>query len=169
MKFSKVFFAATLSASLWAGQVSASEYADRIVIWLQEQGFVGFEVKKTWLGRIKIEAYANGIEREIIINARTGEILRDYWEFEDDHGVSSSLNPVAVPEGMGNAAGVQPVLTVEDSHDESDNDDDVEDDPEDEKSIEEDDVGVEEVTEEEEEDDEDDEDDDDDDEDEEDD
>lgn len=72
-----------LTVSVWASTAFAAEHVDRIIDWLRGQGFTQFEVERTWLGRTKIEAHADGLERELIINTRTGEILRDYWEIED--------------------------------------------------------------------------------------
>ncbi len=46
---------------------------------LRSQGFTRLDVHRTWLGRIRIEAYSKTQKREIVLNPRTGEILRDYW------------------------------------------------------------------------------------------
>ncbi|MEP2534233.1 hypothetical protein [Shimia sp.] len=51
---------------------------------LASQGYTDIEVSRTFLGRVQIEANRGGLEREIILNPRSGEILRDYWEVEDD-------------------------------------------------------------------------------------
>ena len=159
MKMRSTFKAIVVSAVLAGSPVAASEFADRIILWLQEQGFTYFEVKRTWLGRIRIEAHADGIEREIIINGRTGEILRDYWEVEDHDVIDSSFNLLAVPEGMGNSNNVKPVLEQEDDREDDDDEDD-EDDEDEVEDEEEDDEEDEEDDDEEEEDDEEDEDDD---------
>ncbi|MDG1738222.1 MAG: hypothetical protein P8L68_11205 [Paracoccaceae bacterium] len=120
--FTAIAFAATLAAT----PVVADEFSDRVVNWLEEQGFTHFEIKRTWLGRIKIEAYANGIEREIILNGRTGEILRDYWEVEHDDAEDATILLVPAPADIGNSRGVMPVQVVEDENDdESEHDDDV--------------------------------------------
>ena len=146
MKPGNTKLAIALACALWAAPVQASEFADRIILWLQDQGFTYFEVQKTWLGRIKIEAKAAGVEREIIINARTGEVLRDYWEVEDDDGSSGGFEPVAIPEGMGNSRHIEPVQSedgdesddAEDSEDESDDDEGDAEDEEDEEDEEDD-------------------------------
>ena len=125
MRPGKTKLAAVLAVALWAAPVNASEYADRIILWLQDQGFTHFEVQRTWLGRIKIEAEADGIEREIILNARTGEILRDFWEIEDAGSDVLAVTPIAVPEGMGNTRNVLPVQSEEDDeHDDDSSDED---------------------------------------------
>jgi hypothetical protein len=134
MKPGKTRTAVVLAVALWAAPANASEYADRIILWLQEQGFTHFAIQRTWLGRIRIEAEADGIDREIILNARTGEILRDFWVIEEAGSDGLTITPLAVPEGMGNSRNVLPVQTEEDGghdddtseedHEEDDSDDD---------------------------------------------
>ena len=61
---------------------------DSVVRQLRAQGYASIEVSRTWLGRIQIEAKRPGEEREIILNRKTGEILRDYAHADaddDDH------------------------------------------------------------------------------------
>ena len=58
--------------------VSAQSVIDQITGQLRAQGFSKIEVSDTWLGRARIEAKSRDWEREIIVNPRTGEILRDY-------------------------------------------------------------------------------------------
>ena len=73
--------------ALWlsSGALWAQDFQARMIAQLQAQGFTHFEVSQTWLGRVRIEAQGPGIEREIIFNRRTGEILRDYWEVEENY------------------------------------------------------------------------------------
>ncbi|MGC9368997.1 MAG: hypothetical protein ACP5DX_05580 [Paracoccaceae bacterium] len=83
-KFLRQFLAATAAVSiLAAGPVAAASLEDRVVEQLREQGFESIRISRTWLGRLRIKARGRGYEREIIINPRTGEILRDFWEDED--------------------------------------------------------------------------------------
>ncbi len=70
----------------------ASPSVDKIIAQLRAQGYTEIEVGRTWLGRIHIEAENETREREIILNQRTGEILRDFWvthsdDDDDGHGV----------------------------------------------------------------------------------
>lgn len=58
---------------------------ERVVALVASQGFEVIEMRRTWLGRIRIDARNGGISREIVINRTTGEILRDYWEEKDEH------------------------------------------------------------------------------------
>ena len=51
---------------------------------LRAQGYARITVERTWLGRYRIEAKGRNGEREIVLNERTGEVLRDYVEFDDD-------------------------------------------------------------------------------------
>lgn len=50
---------------------------DPFVVQLRDQGYSDITVGRTWLGRIVINARRDDIAREIVLNARTGEILGD--------------------------------------------------------------------------------------------
>ena len=62
-----------------AGPALAATYAEDVVAQLNQLGFSNITVETTWLGRIKILATRGDGVREIILNPRTGEILRDVW------------------------------------------------------------------------------------------
>lgn len=65
--------------SVAATAALALSYAEDVVAQLSGMGFSDIEVETTWLGRVRITARrADGI-REIVINPRTGEVLRDVW------------------------------------------------------------------------------------------
>lgn len=71
---------AALAACLVAGRpVLAADFADAVVAQLQQQGYGRIETEVTWLGRVRIVAERDNASREIILNPRTGEILRDLW------------------------------------------------------------------------------------------
>ena len=109
----------------WASLAQAAEPVDRIIAWLRDQGFTEFEVEKTWLGRTKIEAHADGLEREIIINTRTGEILRDYWDIEDAQKAQeflSFVNPLATVRDT-SGSGKRALFEYHDDDDHDDDDD----------------------------------------------
>lgn len=53
---------------------------DQIVSQLHDQGFTKIEVSRTLLGRVRLHATSDQLERELVFNPTTGEILRDYWE-----------------------------------------------------------------------------------------
>lgn len=57
-----------------------------MALWVQQllwDGYEEIEVTQTLLGRIRIKAEKGDIEREIIFNPQTGEILRDYSQGGD--------------------------------------------------------------------------------------
>lgn len=62
-----------------ASGAMAQGYADDVVQQLKVQGYADISVETTFLGRVRIVAAADGGHREIILNPRTGEILRDLW------------------------------------------------------------------------------------------
>lgn len=81
----KLFKSILIAATLMAGHAWAQTPAvDKLVASLQAEGYVISEIERTWLGRYKIEAYKNGIERELVINGQTGGILRDRIDDDDD-------------------------------------------------------------------------------------
>ena len=51
---------------------------------LLKQGYSDITTSQTWLGRTRIIAIGEDSRREIIVNPRTGEILRDFWQDIDD-------------------------------------------------------------------------------------
>lgn len=63
-----------------ASHAGAEDLADSIVSQLHSQGFSSVDVSTTFLGRVRIEASNTAYHREIVLNPRTGEILRDYQE-----------------------------------------------------------------------------------------
>ena len=72
-----------LAFAVLANPAQADPLVDRVTDQLAQQGYTRIVVSRTFLGRIRIEATGGNAEREIILNPRTGEILRDYWEAED--------------------------------------------------------------------------------------
>ncbi len=86
--------AAAVAAGLSAGQALAGTFEDDLVAQLYRQGFSEVEVSRTLLGRIRVVATSATVWREIVVNPRTGEILRDYSEDieSDDVPVPTLLN-----------------------------------------------------------------------------
>ena len=66
-----------------AAPALAQSLADQVVAQLRRQGYAQISVSRTFLGRIRIEAANVRHSREIILNPRTGEYLRDYSELAD--------------------------------------------------------------------------------------
>jgi hypothetical protein len=79
----RVFFSGLLSAALMAGAAMASDFQASVLAQLRAQGFSDIQVETTWLGRLKITAQRRGAGREIVLNPRTGEILRDILSTRD--------------------------------------------------------------------------------------
>jgi hypothetical protein len=72
---------AGLCASILGGPAAwAQGFADSIVQQLRQQGYNGISVHDTWLGRTRIVGQSGSGSREIIIDPRTGEILRDLFQ-----------------------------------------------------------------------------------------
>lgn len=63
-----------------AGAVRADGVTDTITRQLRQLGYSEITVTRTFLGRDRIVAASPTREREIIVNPRTNEILRDYTE-----------------------------------------------------------------------------------------
>lgn len=73
------FTAALCLGLLTAGMAQAVSFEDAVVAQLRAQGYRTIEVERTLLGRVKISASQTSGRREIILNPRTGEVLRDLW------------------------------------------------------------------------------------------
>lgn len=73
-----IAFVCMFGSPIWAADVSGA--------WVKQlriDGYDDIEITRTWLGRIRIFAEKGEIEREIILHAGTGEVLRDYSRHED--------------------------------------------------------------------------------------
>jgi hypothetical protein len=73
------FLMSLAPALLMPAMLRAESLQERIIDQLKTQGFSRVEISKTWLGRVRFIASGPGTRREIILNPRTGEILRDLW------------------------------------------------------------------------------------------
>lgn len=76
-------------AALAASPSFASGYEEDIVASLRAQGYQQITVEITFLGRVRITAIKQSNLREIVINPRTGEILRDLWTAPDGRAIAS--------------------------------------------------------------------------------
>jgi hypothetical protein len=82
------------AVSLFPLSASADQIKDSIVSQLRSQGFTRIEVSRTLLGRARVTAKSPTLDREIIYNPVTGEILRDYWtERGNGHTGVTLVNP----------------------------------------------------------------------------
>ena len=61
----------------------AANFADQVARQLRNQGYREVVVATTLLGRARITGTRHGGTREIILNPKTGEILRDLWVAAD--------------------------------------------------------------------------------------
>ncbi len=84
-------YVASVLVVLAAGPAAADTVADQLIAQLTEQGFTRFRVSQTWLGRTRILAEGDGLTREIIVNPRTGEILRDFSAQADGDATAPEL------------------------------------------------------------------------------
>ena len=73
------FLGAVLASVSLGSAAEAKDYADDVLRQLRRNGYEVISVSRTLLGRTRIRATRKGGEREIILNAATGEILRDVW------------------------------------------------------------------------------------------
>lgn len=71
--------AGLVAGAMLAGPAFAQDFASEIERRLLRQGYRIETVGRTLLGRVRILARNSEGEREIILNPRTGEILRDLW------------------------------------------------------------------------------------------
>jgi hypothetical protein len=69
----------TAALTLSGGMAFSASTEDAIVAQLTKQGFTDITSETTWLGRLRILATRRDGSREIVINPRTGEILRDQF------------------------------------------------------------------------------------------
>lgn len=76
MKRRQFLFAVT-AFTLMGTMTARADHEDDILEWLTEQGYRPVDVSRTLMGRVRILAVKGTTRRELVINPRTGEILRD--------------------------------------------------------------------------------------------
>lgn len=84
-------FMTIAAISLMASAALAEGVADQISRQLRDQGFAQITVTQTWLGRTRIVGNSKNGQREIIVNAQTGEILRDLFTGANDSDRSGPI------------------------------------------------------------------------------
>lgn len=62
-----------------AGPALAQDFVESVIAQLRKQGFQSVIEERTLLGRVRLTATRGDGVREIIINPKSGEILRDLW------------------------------------------------------------------------------------------
>ena len=85
---------ACLAVALCGSTGFAATYEERVVVQLRAMGYTDITVSFTMLGRAQILAVNQQQTREIVLNPRTGEILRDYAQ--GPAGSNDVPAPVAV-------------------------------------------------------------------------
>lgn len=78
-----------------------ADTVDDLVAVLKEQGYRDVSVELTLLGRTRIVAVGEDGTRELILNARTGEVLRDVWIDKKGRTRPSDLSGKDDDEGHG--------------------------------------------------------------------
>lgn len=69
----------TAAMAVTGGAALAASFSEDVVAQLVKLGFSDITAETTLLGRVRITAHrADGV-REIVLNPRTGEVLRDIW------------------------------------------------------------------------------------------
>ena len=71
---------AAFAAILLGSPAFAFDVVDEMLNELRQQGYRNVEVSRTLLGRTRITAENAKFTREIVVDPRTGEVLRDYWQ-----------------------------------------------------------------------------------------
>lgn len=72
-----ILIAFVAALALPAASVMAKEPYEEWTDWLEDEGYTDIKASRTLLGRIQIQARLGRMSREIVINPRTGEVLRD--------------------------------------------------------------------------------------------
>lgn len=83
------FLVLVTAFSLTGTMPARADKQDDIVERLVEAGFGKIEITRTLLGRVRIVATKGNVRRELVINPRTGEILRDVTIIAEDRGAKS--------------------------------------------------------------------------------
>jgi hypothetical protein len=82
-----------------AGPSQAATLAESVVAELVAKGYSDVGATRTWLGRVVITGALDGRTREITLNPKTGEILRDYFRSPAIPAESSSGSQAATVAG----------------------------------------------------------------------
>ncbi len=118
----RFFLTSLIAAGLAAGSAQAATYQERIVNELRDLGYSEVIVQTTLLGRVRIRATKGRDLREIVLNPRTGEVLRDV------------VHRVAAESGKGRGRSGSSSGGNDDDKDDDDKDDDDKDEDKDDNS-----------------------------------
>lgn len=112
----KRLVATALILALAAPPPAAAVETRDLVAQLRAQGFARVTVTRTLLGRVRILADAGRLQREIVLNPKTGEILRDYTETAEggsrraEAGGDAGKTPTGT--GLAGTGGADPASTA---------------------------------------------------------
>lgn len=115
------FLVLVTAFSLTGTMPAWADKQDDIVERLVEAGFGQIEITRTLLGRVRIVATKGNVRRELVINPRTGEILRDVTIIAEDRGAKSGSSEGG---GRSSNSGSGSDDDKDDSDDDGDDDDD---------------------------------------------
>lgn len=120
----RMFLSGLAAGIALAAPAFAADVVDSIVRQLKKLGFRHIEQERTLLGRVRITAVRKDGRREIIVNPKTGEILRDLWT--PTSGKDGELTIIDDPGSRSDDGGDD-----DDDDDDGDDDDDRDDDDDD--------------------------------------
>ncbi|MFN3280518.1 MAG: hypothetical protein ACK40I_02450 [Tabrizicola sp.] len=124
----RAFLAGIAAGVALGAPASAEDVTASIVRQLRRLGFRSIVQERTLLGRIRIVASRRDGVREIIVNPKTGEILRDLWTPKDKSKGSITIIDDRDDGGSGGRGGRG---DDDDDHDDDDHDDDDDDEDDD--------------------------------------
>lgn len=148
-----ILASAVTALFLMAGAAQALTFAERVERQLRAEGFENITISRTLLGRTRILALGPLGSREIIIDPRNGQVLRDFWvragkvieighfelreeSYDDSHsgsGSGSSGSGSSGSGGSGSGGSGSGGGGDDDEHDDDDDDDDDDEDDDDEE------------------------------------
>lgn len=112
----KLLLSAAGFVAAFAVPAAARNVESEVAARLAREGFRITSRRRTWLGRVRIEAGKGKLQREVVFDPTSGEILRDY--INDSGGVqivsrdtsagSGSSTTGSDPDGGGGVAGEEP-------------------------------------------------------------
>lgn len=126
MKRRQIILGAALfvTVGLVAGGAMAADPVAVTLRALEREGYRIVTTKRTLLGRMRIVATRHGLTREVVIDPRTGEVLRDLSRQPSERGDGSTRESRTSSSGSGSSSsGSSSSGRDSDSSDDSDHDD----------------------------------------------
>lgn len=101
----RTFLSLTSAAVLGLAGPAHADFVDQVREQLAAQGYKQITVTRTMLGRSQLVASGKTGRREVILNPRTGEILRDVWVASDGSSGPSIIGSEDDDGGKGRGRG----------------------------------------------------------------